>query len=147
MIEGELVAGTLVVVHRCGPLDPIAFAAFSRVPLRFAGASVLNGTPDWLHPCLRPLIAQTEQEMRNAMEQGVLVQFPDNDLGEPAARCRFRLPPFRLASLVVPAVVQQLRRTTTIRFAQALTPEADGTATRELTRAVLARLRSFHPHV
>jgi len=146
VIEGELAAHTLVVVHRCGPLDPVAFATFSRVPLRFAGDSVRAGTPEWLHASLRPLIVSTEEEMRHALDQGVLVQFPDNDLGEPAARSRFRLPPFRVAKAVVPAVVQQARRTTTIRFAKAITPEADAAATRELTRAVLARLRNGHPH-
>jgi hypothetical protein len=141
IIEGELQARTLVAVHRCGPLDPVVFAAFSRVPIHFAGDAVLIGVPRWLHASLRPLIVETEADLKRALEQGVVVQFPDNELGEPAARCRFRLPPFRVATSIVPAAVQQVRSATTIRLGKAMAPADEATATRELLRAALTRLR------
>jgi acyl carrier protein len=119
--------GRLIVANRIAELDPLAIASVLNGTLSFAGPEACLGAPDWVRRFLEPCILRSKEAIAAALENGELVVLlPDGAIGEPASRCRFRLPALhaaiRVGATVIPVAIREVQRQTFISAAEPIPP-------------------------
>lgn len=115
--------GRLIVANRIGELDALAIASVLTGAVSFAGPEACLGAPDWVRRFLAPCILHSQQAIATALGNGeTVVLLPDGAIGEPASRCRFRLPALHAAidagATVIPVAIREVRRQTFVSAAE-----------------------------
>lgn len=135
--------GKLIVANRIGEFDPLAVASVLSGPVSFAGEEATRGTPEWLQSLMAPCILQAPAEIAAALARGeTVVLFPDGAVGEPAPRCRFRLPALQAAvgqqATVIPVAIREIHREVAVAAAPAIAAAGRGAVDlREAIRAAI----------
>ena len=145
--EGTQMRGPVVIIsQRSNPMDALSVVSLVENDVTLAGPETLIGLPEWAARMLRPLVADTREQMEAALEAGrTLVVFPDSPLGTPVLRLRYRLRALEAAvntgAPIVPLGMQIIRNRLFFRVAERIpSPGADVRQLRNRVREAIQNI-------
>ncbi len=146
--EGTQMRGPVVIVsQRSNPHDALSVVSLVENDVTLAGAETLIGLAPWAARMLRPLVAETREQIEAALRAGrTVVVFPDSPLGTPVLRQRYHTRGLEAAiatgAPLVPLGMQIIRNKLFFRVADKI-PTA-GQDARELRNRLRAAIENIY---